>query len=226
MADDPSSRSSILVQDQSFGLPTLHPTPPLYGWLAELDAGIRGPGFPASRLIVLDLSLTTLHAPGIRALVTQLETRGLRVAGLAGLDPSHLGEHAPQMPPILPASVPSAPSPKELAPKEAANLLIEDNIRSGQRIHCPGGDVTVVGSVSSGAEIVAGGSIHIYGKLRGRAIAGLAGGPAQIFCRVLDAELLAINGVSLVADDMDPSLRGRAVQAWNERDVIRLRSLD
>lgn len=164
--------------------------------------------------------MATLHAPGLRTLVTELETRGIRVAGLAGLDPSQLGEHGSQLPPIL-RSVSPAP-----VPEPPANLLIEDNIRSGRRVHCPGGDITVVGSVSSGAEIVAGGSIHVYGKLRGRAIAGLAGGPAQIFCRGLDAELLAIGGVSLLADDMDPRLRGRAVRAWNERDVIRLCGLD
>jgi septum site-determining protein MinC len=227
VADDPSSRPGILVQDQSFGLLTLLPTPPIFGWLAQLDAEMRGAMFPASRLVALDLSMTTLHAPGIRTLVTELETRGIRVAGLAGLDPSQLGEHASQMPPILrsvsPVAVADTPAPTPPAP---ANLLVEDNIRSGQRICCPGGDVTVVGSVSSGAEIVAGGSIHVYGKLRGRAIAGQAGRPAQIFCRGLDAELLSINGVALVADDMDPRLRGRAVRAWHEQDVIRLCGLD
>jgi septum site-determining protein MinC len=229
VADDPSSRSPVLAQDQSFGLLTLLPTPPIFGWLAQLDAAIRDPAvFPASRLIVLDLSLTTLHAPGIRTLVTEMETRGIRVAGLAGLDPSQLGEHAAQMPPILPASSKPRAALEPPAPTfpEPANLLIEENIRSGRRVYCPAGDVTVVGSVSSGAEIVAGGSVHVYGKLRGRAVAGLAGGPAQIFCRALDAELLSINGVSLIADDMDANLLGRAVRAWNEGDVIRLCGLD
>ena len=61
-----------------------------------------------------------------------------------------------------------------------------------------------MGSVASGAEVIAGGSIHVYGTLRGRAIAGLTGNSrARIFCRKLEAELLAIDGVYQTADDMD-----------------------
>jgi hypothetical protein len=68
--------------------------------------------------------------------------------------------------------------------------------------------------VSSGAEIIAGGSIHVYGTLRGRAIAGTSGDQtARIFCQDLDAELLSIDGRYRVADNFDPKLRGRPVQA-------------
>ena len=76
-------------------------------------------------------------------------------------------------------------------------------MRSGQSIVFEQGDVTIVGSVASGAEVIAGGSIHVYGALRGRAIAGLTGNNrARIFCRKLEAELLAIDGVYQTADDM------------------------
>ena len=75
--------------------------------------------------------------------------------------------------------------------------------------------MTVLGSVGSGAEIVAGGSIHVYGTLRGRAMAGASGNPrARIFCNKLEAELLAIDGYYTTADDIDQGLRGRPVQAW------------
>ena len=85
----------------------------------------------------------------------------------------------------------------------------------------PEGDVTVVGSVASGAEIIAGGSVHIYGTLRGRALAGSVGNAsARIFCRRLEAELLAIDGVYKTAEDMAPNLRGQAVQLWLEGDSI------
>ena len=61
---------------------------------------------------------------------------------------------------------------------------------------------------------MAGGSIHVYGAIRGRAVAGVAGnGAARILCRALDAELLAIDGFYLTADDMDATLRGRPAQA-------------
>ena len=77
-------------------------------------------------------------------------------------------------------------------------------MRSGQSIIFPEGDVTVLGSVGSGAEIVAGGSIHIYGTLRGRAMAGVNGNTtARIYCQKIEAELLAIDGFYQTADDID-----------------------
>ena len=93
-------------------------------------------------------------------------------------------------------------------------LVIESSVRSGQTIDFPDGDVTVIGSVGSGAEIIAGGSIHVYGTLRGRAIAGASGDQsARIFCQDLDAELLSIDGRYRVADNFDQNLRGRPIQA-------------
>ncbi len=74
---------------------------------------------------------------------------------------------------------------------------------------------------------MAGGSVHIYGTLRGRAIAGMLGNPgARIFCRRMEAELLAIDGLYRTAEDMDEALRGRAVQAWLDRDSIVMAGLD
>jgi septum site-determining protein MinC len=229
-----SGRPDIKIEDRSYGLLTLFPQPPIFDWLARLDAETESATTgQASRPVVLDLSSTMLHVPGIRALVAELETRELRVVGLTGLQPTQIGEHIGRIPPILPGVPLARPADNSADPvaagpslKEPANLVVEDNVRSGQQVRCSNGDVTVVGSVSSGAEIIASGSIHIYGTLRGRAIAGVSGGPAQIFCRRLEAELLAINGISLTADDMDASLRGRAIRAWIDRDVIRLRSLE
>ncbi len=100
------------------------------------------------------------------------------------------------------------------------SLLLDKSIRSGQSIVHPEGDVIVVGSVSSGAEIIAGGSIHIYGPLRGRAIAGSRDARARIFCRKLEAELLSIDGLYMVADDMPAHLRGKQVQIWLDGDSM------
>jgi septum site-determining protein MinC len=119
------------------------------------------------------------------------------------------------------AEAAAAPEPAEAAaeapppaPPRGAGLVIDSSVRSGQTIEFPDGDVTVIGSVGSGAEIVAGGSIHVYGTLRGRAIAGTSGDPtARIFCQDLDAELLSIDGRYRVAENFDPKLRGRPVQA-------------
>jgi septum site-determining protein MinC len=101
-------------------------------------------------------------------------------------------------------------------------LQLENPVRSGQSVVFLDGDVTVIGSVASGAEIVAGGSIHVYGTLRGRAIAGAVGDArARIFCGKLEAELLAIDGLYKAADAMDERLRGQAVQVWLEGDVLK-----
>ena len=106
-------------------------------------------------------------------------------------------------------------------------LVIDESVRSGQVIEFPQGDVTVVGSVGSGAEIVAGGSIHVYGSLRGRALAGTGGDPAaRIFCRRFQAELLAINGSYRLADNFPAELRDRAVQARLDGMRMSLTPLD
>jgi septum site-determining protein MinC len=88
------------------------------------------------------------------------------------------------------------------------------------------GDVTIIGSVSSGAEIVATGSIHIYGTLRGRVLAGADGNPrAHIFCRRVEAELIAIDGYYRMADEMAPLL-GKPIHAWLEDGALAIKTLD
>ncbi len=120
--------------------------------------------------------------------------------------------------------------PEDSAPvvvdSEPPCMVIEQPVRSGQSVVFAKGDLTVIGSVASGAELIAGGSIHVYGTLRGRAIAGLAAhGQARIFCSRMEAELLAIDGIYKSADDMDPTLRGRAVQAWLTGDALLMAAL-
>lgn len=109
----------------------------------------------------------------------------------------------------------SGARPTESAARpRARSLIISESVRSGQTVEFLEGDVTVIGSVGSGAEIVAGGSIHVYGTLRGRALAGTAGDPtARIFCRSLQAELLSIDGKYRVAENFEDTLWGRPVQA-------------
>lgn len=116
-------------------------------------------------------------------------------------------------------------SPSDFA--SSGPLLVEAQVRSGQTIFYPQGDVVVIGSVSSGADVVAGGSIHVYGTLRGRAMAGAYGEMgARIFCRRLEAELLAVGGVYQTADEIDENMRRQNVQVWLEREDIRIARLD
>src|SRR5262249_1256078 len=156
------------------------PEPPIVDWLAALDDQIaRSAGFFVGRPVVLDLSGLELGKSGITALIAELQGRDVRIMGIEGPDPESLG---PGLPPLLrggrPAGVVETPddgapaAARDQTTKQPSFLLLDSPVRSGQSVVFPNGDVTVVGSVASGAEVVAGGSIHVYGTLRGRAIAG------------------------------------------------------
>ncbi|WP_027052358.1 septum site-determining protein MinC [Mesorhizobium erdmanii] len=104
---------------------------------------------------------------------------------------------------------------------QAGTLMIKSPIRSGQSVFHPHGDVIVLGSVASGSEIIAAGSIHVYGTLRGRAIAGSQGDrSARIFCRRNEAEMISVDGWYTTAEEMDGVSRGKAVQAFLEGDML------
>jgi septum site-determining protein MinC len=209
------------------------PDPPVAQWVARLDEWLsRSPGFFVGRPIVLDLANVKLSRSEILNLIIELLARSIRVIGLENADVAELG---PELPPLLsgrPASVQEmAVAAKQEAkrppPKQPASLLIEHPVRSGQSVVFLEGDVSVLGSVASGAEIAAGGSIHVYGTLRGRAMAGHMGNPrARIFCQKIEAELLAIDGRYRTADEIDPALRGRPTQAWLDGDKMMLTALN
>lgn len=111
-------------------------------------------------------------------------------------------------------------------PTHAQVMLVNGSVRSGQTVVFGEGDIIVVGSVGSGAEIAAGGSIHVYGALRGKAYAGTAGREgARIFCQRLEAELLGIGGVCRLSDDLDDKLRGSPAHAWLESNQMALAGL-
>jgi septum site-determining protein MinC len=113
-------------------------------------------------------------------------------------------EHAPN----------AAPAPPRLAATATAkSRLVTQPVRSGTQIYVRGADLVVTAPVSPGAEIMADGNIHVYGVLRGRALAGASGdAEARIFCSRLEAELVSIAGHYLVSDQLPPEQRGSAVQ--------------
>ena len=117
----------------------------------------------------------------------------------------------------------SAPSPK---PAGDIGMVHTAPIRSGQQIYAEQRDLTVLGTVGAGAEVIADGSIHIYGALRGRALAGARDNDkARIFCREFHAELVAIAGHYKVMEDLPAELRGKAVQVWLDNEQIHIAAL-
>jgi septum site-determining protein MinC len=117
------------------------------------------------------------------------------------------------------ATQPNRPRPIEAAPGAASasgatkSRLVTEPVRSGRQIYARGGDLVIIAPVSPGAEIMADGNIHVYGALRGRALAGANGDvDARIFCSRLEAELVSIAGNYLVSDQLPPEQRGLSVQ--------------
>ncbi|MET0381796.1 MAG: septum site-determining protein MinC [Burkholderiaceae bacterium] len=99
-------------------------------------------------------------------------------------------------------------------PTFVPTLVIDKPLRSGQQVYAKGGDVIVLGAVNPGAEVIADGNVHVYGPLRGRAIAGSKGNArARIFTTCLEPELIAIAGVYRTAETAMPAdVAGKAAQ--------------
>lgn len=138
------------------------------------------------------------------------------------------------------ASAPASPAPAASAPepvREKAAAPVAHGgqpgvvhvapIRSGQQVYADNRDLTVLSAVGAGAEVIADGSIHIYGALRGRALAGAQGNEkARIFCREFHAELVAVAGHYKVLEDIPKELRGKPVQVWLDNEELKIAALD
>lgn len=113
----------------------------------------------------------------------------------------------------------------ESAHGTTARLIIQP-VRSGRQVYAHGGDLVVMSSIGSGAELLADGHIHVYGALRGRALAGVSGDrEARIFCRSLEAELVSIAGYWRVRDDIPEALIGKPAQIFLDSDRIAIEPL-
>ncbi len=135
------------------------------------------------------------------------------------------GGAAPPPPPRKEPTPAAAAAPAPVAAKPGR--MQRNAVRSGQQVYAENCDLTVLNTVGAGSEVIADGSIHIYGTLRGRALAGAQGNTdARIFCRDFHAELVAIAGHYKVLDDVPTDLRGKAVQVWLEQDQIKIAALD
>lgn len=114
----------------------------------------------------------------------------------------------------------------ERAAAGAGSKVIIHPVRSGRQIYAQGADLIVLASISPGAELIADGHIHVYGTLRGRALAGIAGNTeARIFCRSLEAELVSIAGYWRVRDDIPETLIGKPVQIFLENEHVVIEEL-
>lgn len=232
MTHAPPPRRSVELRGRAFKALVLAPEAPLPDWFADLDASLkRSPTLLDGRALILDVAALGPDTETLGTLLADLATRRIRILGIEGAGTSLAGAtmlDGLAVPPLLVAGRPvtSIEIPKDAEP-ETTSLMIEGSVRSGQSIVHQTGDVTVMGSVASGAEILAGGSIHVYGALRGRAIAGAARNPrARIYCRKFEPELLGIDRLVRTAEDMGTTLRGKPVQIWLDSGSIKMATLD
>jgi septum site-determining protein MinC len=228
MTDISRPSQTFKFRGRSFHALVIRPEIPINGWLEELDAWLcRAPSFFSKKPVVLDIASLSMTQVTFGMLVEELKKRDIRVLGVEGADSSWVDDGVPLLnsdarqttvdePPIQ--SPPSAP---------AVSLLIQTPIRSGQSIVHSEGDITVVAPIGSGAEVIAAGSVHIYGTARGRIFAGAYGNRgARIFCRRLEAELMAIDGHYILADEIEPHLRKASICAWLQGDALRIMTID
>lgn len=161
----------------------------------------------------------------IRELLEAIRRAGMLPVGLAqGGDRIDVLGQALDLPVLTPQraqskvvpiiQAPDPPPPPKPEPIITAQLHAS-TVRSGQRVYARNRDLIVAAGVGTGAEVMADGCIHIYGSLRGRALAGARGEPsARMFCQEFHAELVSIGGVFRVFETIPPELIGKPVQAW------------
>lgn len=115
---------------------------------------------------------------------------------------------------------------EEVAPAPMPVKVINQTVRSGQLIYAEGCDLVVNANVNKGGEVLADGHIHIYGALKGKALAGAKQNPnAHIFCQSLEAELISIAGHFLVGDQFEERKKQGTTQVFLSDEQLMIRSL-
>ncbi|HUK58292.1 MAG TPA: septum site-determining protein MinC [Stellaceae bacterium] len=187
----------------------------------------RNPDFFAGAPVVLDLAacLACTDAEDFAALKLLLRRHGLTAVGVQNA--SALQKRAIEAAEL--ALFPATTGRREAARAEAAKpravrtRLVTQPVRSGTQIYAKGGDLVVAAPVSAGAELIADGNVHVYGPLRGRAIAGAVGDrTARIFVQHLEAELLAIAGRYMVSEAIAQHLLKQPAQVALVEDSLRI----
>jgi len=217
---------ALRLKDHMAQAPNLFKNTPTVLDLAPLEDGFKVIDFPA--------------------LVSLLDNHGLTIVGISGGSEAQRNTAARARLALFPpaSQTPGAESQAtptqdatEASPSEAQSetqpdcasdiansIVIRQTVRAGQQVYARGGDLIVEASVNEGSEVIADGDIHIYGTLRGRALAGARGRKdARIWCHNLDAELVSINGIYRTHDSIEPDLIGKAavIEIQQEKLIIR-----
>ncbi len=228
----PRQSSAIDLKASSFTLPVLTlldtETPII---TKQLEQKVKqAPEFFKNAPLVIDLGQLAAKATiDFEPVIDQIKHLGITPIGIRGGDAAQnsaaqslglalLADARPAPPdnkPPVPKkeSKPAKQASKSEMPARSTALLVTQPVRSGQRVYAVDNDLIVLAAVSPGAEVMADGNIHIYGVLRGRALAGVKGNTdTRIFCQDLQAELIAISGHYQISEGIEDNFRGKPVQ--------------
>ncbi len=242
------SQTPIELKGSSFTLSVvhLHHTQPEVIRQAILEKIDQAPAFLKNAPVVLNISSLSadVNWPKIQSAIT---STGLRIMGVSGCKDEQLKQliQAAGLPVLTegkdlrkaresePAPAPVAEPPVVVPPvvtegeKFTRTRIINTPVRSGQQIYAKNADLIVTSSVSAGAELVADGNIHIYGMMRGRALAGASGDQsAEIFCTHLAAELVSIAGEYWIMDQIPSEYSGQAARLSLTDGVLSIKTLN
>ncbi|GAB3476568.1 septum site-determining protein MinC [Marinomonas epiphytica] len=202
------------------------------------------PHFFSQAPIIVDLTKLRIGttAQSLNALIQQVNALGLKVIGWRCDTNNQPLWHAEIMSPLLPVSKTKAiqmPEPKIQAESKDVVIktvieerriaqptkVIDKPIRSGQQVYAEG-DLIILAQVSAGAEVLADGNIHVYGALRGRALAGVKGDVnARIFCKSLEAELVSVAGNFMLSDALQKNIWKESAQVLLVDDSLEVVAL-
>jgi septum site-determining protein MinC len=234
--------TSFLLKGSSFTLTTLQLLTLDYESLhAQLGDKVgQAPKFFNHTPVVLDIQKVTTIPIDIDfiKLLNIIRQHGLIPVGLRGGDPEQQSRALALGLAVLPERInkeqepaqantlTAVPAPQPVNELSSNTKLITQPVRSGQQIYARGGDLIIMASVGAGSEIIADGHIHVYGTLRGRALAGVNGfDEARIFCTSLEAELVSVAGQYCVNDDLRTSHWGKAVSIALQGDHLQIHPL-
>ncbi|KMW74776.1 septum formation inhibitor [Photorhabdus luminescens subsp. luminescens] len=212
------SQSPIELKGSNFTLSVvhLHSDQPEIILQALQEKVEQAPDFLKNAPVVINISALPADAD-LKALHHAIDSAGFRIVGISGCRDEQ------QRRAVIKASLPllsegkkqkvSATENKPAEPEIKKTRIINSPVRSGQRIYAQGSDLIVTSNVSAGAELIADGNIHIYGMMRGRALAGASGDQeCLVFCTHLNAELISIAGQYWLGDKIPTELAGKAAK--------------
>ncbi|QKJ87350.1 septum site-determining protein MinC [Paramixta manurensis] len=232
------SQTPIEFKGSSFTLSVvhLHHTQPEVVRQALQDKIDQAPGFLKNAPVVLNVATLTGDV-NWKEMQQAIAATGLRIVGISGCKDEALkrmivraglpvlSEGKGQKKSVEPEPLVQVQPPVETP--VAKTRVINTPVRSGQQIYARNADLIVTNSVSAGAELVADGNIHIYGMMRGRALAGAGGDrDCQIFCTSLSAELVSIAGEYWIMDQIPAEFFGKASRLCLKDGALTIQTLN